>query len=114
MGDETSGFSLQFDPSPPCIRVRAWGFWNVEVASAFGRAVQDACRGRPSGTTLELDMNELKPMRDEGQTSVSTLLAAAPSLGIAATVIKTANQLTKLQLMRLAGERVKMAQVRFV
>lgn len=114
MGDDTNGFSLEFEPSPPCVRVRAWGFWNVELASSFGGAVRDACRGRPPGTTLELDMKDLKPMRDEGQTSVSTLLDALPGLGIATTVIKTSSQLIKLQMMRLAGARVKAAEVVFV
>jgi len=113
MGDDTTGFSLEFGPLPPCVHVRAWGFWSAEIASSFGSVVRDACRGRPRGTTLELDMKDLKPMREEGQQSVTKLLDALPTLGITATVIKTSSELTKLQMMRLVGERAKTAHVQF-
>jgi hypothetical protein len=114
VGNDLTGFSLHFCASPPCVRVRAWGFWGAELASSFGGKVRDACRGRPAGTTLELDMKNLKPMREEGQLSFSALIAALPALGIEATVIATSSQLTKLQLLRLAGGNAKAANIRFV
>jgi hypothetical protein len=50
-----------------------------------------------------LDMNDLKPMREEGQQSFSQLLAALSKLGIAQVSVMTTNPLTKLQLVRLVA-----------
>jgi hypothetical protein len=103
IGDELAGFSVD-SAQPDGVRVRAWGFWNVEVANAFAGAVLEACRAQPKGAPLSLDLTDLKPMRDEGQQSVSRVLRAAPSLGTGSISIVTANPLTRLQLVRLANE----------
>jgi hypothetical protein len=104
MGNEQAGFSTAFDALTKVVSVRAWGFWSVEVARAFGQVVGDECRSRPRGTTLLVDMAELKPMRDEGQFSFAQLMTALPKLGIARTTIITSSHLTKLQLLRIATE----------
>jgi hypothetical protein len=111
VGDEAAGFSFSFEPSPPALHVRGWGFWNVEVASSFGSKIRDACRNRPPGTTLHLDMRDLRPMREEGQISFGALLEALGSLGIQRTVIATGSSMTKLQLLRLVMARAKQSNV---
>jgi hypothetical protein len=111
VGDDTAGFSYSFEASPPALRVRGWGFWNVEVASSFGSTIRDACRNRPAGTTLHLDLRELKPMRDEGQLSFAALLEALGSLGIQRAVIATGSPMTKLQLLRLVMASAKQTNV---
>jgi hypothetical protein len=58
-------------------------------------------------------MTQLKPMRDEGQQSFSTLLRELPSLGIASTTIMTENQLTRLQLRRLVSQFSARSTIRF-
>jgi len=102
-GDDSCGFSVDF-PTVGSAVVRAWGFWTMQVASAFDKSVIEACRGCSRGTVLTLEMSELKPMRDEGQQSFSVLLRALPSLGILKVRIVTTNALTKLQLVRLTSE----------
>ncbi len=111
VGDEQAGFSVDSAPSDG-VRVRCWGFWSVEVASAFAGAVLGACRAQPRGGSLTLDLVDLKPMREEGQQSLSRVLRAAPSLGAGSVSIVMTNPLTRLQVVRLASEAN--ADVRFV
>jgi hypothetical protein len=104
VGDETSGFSVDVDMAANAVRVKAWGFWSADIAAEFRIVVPDACRNRPRGTSIAFDMTALKPMRDEGQQAFGSVLAALPRLGITDTTVSTSSQLTKLQLLRLAGE----------
>jgi len=113
IGDERAGFSVGFDPATSTVHVRAWGFWGVEVATAFDSEVSNGCRGLPRGSTMFMDMSELKPMRDEGQLSFRRLIGELPRLGIKDTTIRTDNQLTKLQLLRLAGTVAAGELIRF-
>jgi hypothetical protein len=101
-GDDSAGFSVDH-PGTGGILVKAWGFWSVDVAYAFATSVTNACQGRSRGAILVLDMNDLKPMREEGQQSFSQLLAALSKLGIAQVSVMTTNPLTKLQLVRLVA-----------
>jgi hypothetical protein len=103
VGDEQAGFSVDSAPSDG-VRVRGWGFWSVDVANAFAGAVLEACRAQTKGAPLVLDLADLKPMRDEGQQSLSRVLRAAPSVGTGSISIVTTNPLTRLQLVRLANE----------
>lgn len=103
VGDEQAGFNVDSTPSDG-VRVRGWGFWSVDIAAAFASAVLDACRTQPRGAPLSLDLNDLKPMRDEGQQALSRVLRAAASVGAGSISIATTNALTRLQLVRLASE----------
>jgi hypothetical protein len=114
VGDEQAGYSITLDAVNGTIRVRAWGFWSVEVATTFGKNVGDVCVTAPQGTALHLDMKGLKPMREEGQHSFGMLLNALPSLRMSATTIATDNPLTKLQLLRLANKHGAKDAVQFV
>lgn len=113
VGDDQSGFSVTFDSSNGAILVRGWGFWNASVAVQFGNAVMDECQQCPRGMALVMDMTDLKPMRDEGQVSFGILMKALPRLGLSKTTVMTSNQLTKLQLIRLAAEFGAKALVQF-
>jgi hypothetical protein len=104
VGDATAGFSAEFDSESGAVRVRAWGFWNASVSSSFPTAVYEVCKASPMGSSLVMDMNELKPLREEGQKSFGAFVRMLPGLGIAKTSIRTASQLTKLQLLRLVAE----------
>jgi hypothetical protein len=104
VGDDQAGFSVAFDTELGAVRVRGWGFWSVEVATAFAKTVGDVCHTSPKGSALLMEMTGLKPMRDEGQQSFGALVAALPKLGIARTTVTTDSPLTKLQLLRLASE----------
>ena len=103
VGDDSAGFSVDH-PAPDRILVRAWGFWSVQVAAAFEPTVADACRSWPRGAVLILDMSDVKPMREEGQQSLSQLLRSLPKLGVTQVSIVTTNPLAKLQLVRLVAE----------
>jgi len=106
-GDEGAGFSIEVDVLSGAVGVRAWGFWGADVAKAFGPAVRDACRNKPAGTLVRMDMTALKPMREEGQVSFGSLVSHLPDLGIAQLRIQTGSQLTKLQLLRISAEHDK-------
>lgn len=103
VGDNEAGFSVGLDASMRSLVVVAWGFWNAEVAAAFGSTVLEAC---PLGVTrVVFDMGELKPMRDEGQRSWGTLMSTlSSSRHVTAIVVGTSSQLTKLQLLRIARQ----------
>ena len=108
IGDDLAGFS-------GVVSVRGWGFWSAEVAASFGVRVCEACTNRPRGTRLTMELTALKPMREEGQRSFASLLAALPGLRVPATVVATGNALTKLQLMRLGGDvPVSKGMIQFV
>lgn len=104
IGDDLAGYSIDFDASAGIVNVRGWGFWSAEVAASFGVRVCEACTNRPRGTRLTMELTALKPMREEGQRSFASLLAALPGLRVSATVVASGNALTKLQLMRLGGD----------
>jgi hypothetical protein len=104
VGDEHAGFSFGYDASRDIFEVIAWGFWNADMALAFGVEVLAALRRRFGSKRLALDMSDLKPMRDEGQQSCANLFRALSDLGVTSTIIVTTSHLTKLQLMRLATE----------
>ena len=113
IGDDQAGFSAVFDPAVSAIRVRGWGFWSAEVATAFAGTVVEACQAGPKGKTLLMDMTGLKPMRDEGQQSFGKLMARLPKLGVARVTVAIDNPLTKLQLLRLVTEHGRKESVEF-
>ncbi len=113
VGDENAGFSVDA-PFVGNVRVTGWGFWSVEVASAFASAVVNACRSQPRGATLAIDMSGLKPMREQGQEAFALLLRSLEALGISQTSVVTTNPLTKLQLVRIASESAAGARVEWI
>jgi hypothetical protein len=113
IGDDQAGFSVAFDTELGAVRVRAWGFWSSEVATAFAGTVSEFCHAGPRGGTLLMDMTGLKPMRDEGQQSFGTLMAALPKLGIARASLVIDSPLTKLQLLRLVTQHGRKDLVQF-
>ena len=115
IGDDTAGFAIDFDGATSIMRVRAWGFWDAETGRAFGRTVTAECRrSSPAIASMELDMKELKPMRDEGQSSFGDLISTLAQLHIPEVKVQTSSQLTKLQLMRIVNERDKDRRVQFL
>ena len=113
IGDDQTGFSVSFDTEARAVRVRAWGFWSVDVAGAFVRTVAEVCLAGQRGGTMLLDMTGLKPMRDEGQAAFGSLMAALPKLGIARASVLSDNPLTRLQLLRLVSEHGRKHCVEF-
>ena len=112
VGDDQSGFSFGFDSEVQALQVKAWGFWSIEVAAAFGRKVKDACRELPKGVVVDFDMLELKPLREEGELAFAALVTTLRSMGVGHVSIRT-GPLTKLQLLRLAANSGAKDFVRF-
>ncbi len=112
-GDDSAGFSVDV-PAPDRIEVRGWGFWSVNVASAFEPGVAEACVGRGRGAILTLDMSDVKPMREEGQQSCGRLMRQLSTAGLAKVSIVTTNPLTKLQLVRLVTESRTTAPIEWI
>ena len=104
VGNDKAGFAVEFDPEVGAVRVRGWGFWDTKISDAFTPAVGETCRANPKGTGLRLDLDALKPLRDEGQRSFADLFRHLRGLGVGRTTISTASHLTKLQLLRLVAE----------
>ena len=113
VGDASGGYSVSADAESGEVQVTAWGFWSIDVATNFRPTLLEACAARLS-KRLVLDMRTLRPMRDEGQQSVSAVLAALPGLGIERATIITSSQLTKLQLLRIVRESVAKDRVDFI
>ena len=114
VGGAAGGYRIEVDPTTAVARVVAWGFWDVQVASSFGRDVCTAFGDSPRTRELVLDFGELKPMRDEGQHGLAEVIASLPRLGIETAKISTASQLTKLQLLRIVKSNDRTGRVRFV
>jgi hypothetical protein len=100
IGTDESGFTVNVDIVARCVHIEAWGFWPVDVCSAFGRTVIDACRRSVGVRRLEMEATKLKPLREEGERAWALLLSSLPA-GVDAFVVKT-NSLTRLQLLRIA------------
>jgi hypothetical protein len=106
-GEDQAGFSVALEAATRLVNVVAWGFWSRETAASFANIVLEACRKAPSGTCLILNMTDLKPMREEGQSAWTGLMNGLPSLGrIDRVAVTTGNALTKLQLLRLTKDSV--------
>ena len=110
-GDAQGGFSTRLDMGT--LYVKAWGFWSKDVAEQFGPAVENIFRATPGLRKLELDMADLKPMRDEGQESFGRIMSALAELPKLEVVVTTSSPLTKLQLLRIVRERAPNGAVRF-
>jgi hypothetical protein len=112
VGDDQSGFSFDLHAEARALQVKAWGFWSVDVATAFGRRVRDACREAPKGVAVDFDMLDLKPLREEGELAFTALVTTLRSMGVTHVSIRT-GPLTKLQLLRLAANSGAKDFVRF-
>ncbi|HEX6273059.1 MAG TPA: hypothetical protein VFZ53_08465 [Polyangiaceae bacterium] len=114
VGDENAGFSFGFDSPKGVFEVRAWGFWNVDIATAFGVRVVGMLGQQPGAKRLVLDMTALKPMREEGQRSFANVCRALRNVGVTNTTVVTSSQLTKLQLARIVTESGASTTVQWV
>ena len=112
VGDDIAGFTVDFDAATNTVHVKAWGYWNVQVALAFPGIVREACAKRLEPTLL-MDMTELKPMREEGQQAFGALLESLSSLGVVRTTVTTSSHLTRLQLLRVSSDAGKRELVLF-
>jgi hypothetical protein len=113
LGNQDDGFEVELNKETHAIRVKAWGFWNAELASKFFPAVVQACQSRVGPLSLFMDARGLKPQREPGQEALGTLLAALPGLGVTGGNVVTDSSLTRLQLLRLAKERTPKSLVQF-
>lgn len=103
-GDAESGFSVEHNAGARIVRVRAWGFWRLEVAAGFARAVVSECRvGETVG--LLVDVTHLLPQRNEGQTAFGELMIALRTIGLVGVAVVVSSTITKMQLLRIAKER---------
>ncbi len=101
-GDETEGFTVE--RAAAGIRLKTWGFWGADLATKFVPAVVAALRETPSEGNLEIDVSELRPLRDEGQRAFEQLLKQLTTSGSRDVVIRNSSALTKLQMMRLVRD----------
>jgi hypothetical protein len=104
IGDSQAGYTISIDPISRTVLVKGWGFWSVEAAAQFGPSVSEALASAPSQAVLQLDLNGLKPMRDEGQSSFGAMLTTLRKMGVASVRISVDNALTRLQILRLVSK----------
>lgn len=114
VGDDSAGFYVERDDAAKLVRVVAWGFWSVTVATPFSRLIIESCRAVPAGSSLLLDLSQLKPMRDEGQAAFSIALTMLRGMGWGPISLVTTSHLTKLQLMRIIKQAWPTAAVEFI
>lgn len=113
VGDTAAGFSVVFDPEAGAVKVRGWGFWSAAISSSFATSVSDVCKENARGSALFIDMNDLKPLREEGQQAFGTLMRLLRGLGVGKTTVTTTSHLTKLQLLRLVADQGMKDSVQF-
>lgn len=114
IGSDDAGFSLELKGGENLIEIVGWGFWGEDIATSFGYMVIEVCRYAPRGVHLSMDMNRLKPLRDEGQKAFAQVIANLGAFRIGEVSVTTSSHLTKLQLMRIARESGPKDRVRFV
>jgi hypothetical protein len=99
-GDDKEGFTVELDRGAGILRIAAWGFWSLTVASAFPDDVRVASASARPGFSLLTDCTGLHPQRSEGQEAWSRLIR---ELGgrVGRVCAFVPNAVTKLQLVRI-------------
>jgi hypothetical protein len=109
-GDE--GFELRPSGEAQTMHIRMWGFWSTETANLFSSAVIGACASERV-STLTIDAEALKPLRDVGQVAFGSMLAAVAAYKVKRVQVAAAGPLTRLQLLRIAKERLNDKLIQF-
>jgi len=104
--DSDGGFSVSQDEAA-VVRVRAWGFWSVEIAGAFAKSVVDVCRAGDLPRSVSVDAEDLKPQRDEGQAALVAMFDAVAAMGVEHVSVVASSPLTRLMLARIVKGTVK-------
>jgi hypothetical protein len=99
---EESGFTVEVGTLG--VRVRAWGFWNAEIATSFVTRVLELVRAAPRSAPLYIDATQLKPQRDEGQAALREVVNVVSKLGVVRAELVVTNAITRLQLARIIRE----------
>lgn len=86
------------------LSVATWGFWSADFVAEFLPAVLAALERRGKGPSLVIDLKQLRPLRDEGQTAFRSLMTRVLSDESARLELRGASALTKLQMLRLIRE----------
>jgi hypothetical protein len=103
VGTDGGGYRVSGSPST-LLRIRAWGYWPVEVTTVFGREAAALCRDLAPDATLVLDASDFKPQGSEGQEALRVFLRALAPLTFAKGLVLAGNALTRMQLTRLLRE----------
>jgi hypothetical protein len=86
------------------VLVTAWGFWSADFVPQFLPAVVGALELKGKTVSLEIDLKDLRPLRDEGQQAFKTLMTKVLAHGNGGVELKGASALTKLQMLRLTRD----------
>lgn len=108
-GNDSEGFVVEVMAER--IRLTAKGFWSAELAEQLVPAVVPELHKLGEQFALELDLADLRPLRDEGQAAFKNLFSEALAKNPASIHIRSASALTKLQMMRIARELGKDDQI---
>jgi hypothetical protein len=103
VGSEGGGYRISGSPGT-VLRIRAWGYWPLDVATTFSREVGGVCRDLAPEATLALDASDFKPQGAEGQEALRVFLRALAPLAFAKGLVLAGNALTRMQLTRLVRE----------
>jgi hypothetical protein len=95
---------VEDDAPAHVVRVRAWGFWRLEITTSFSQAIVSECRAASPPVGLLIDATRLLPQRNEGQAAFSELMTASRTLGLTAVAIVVSSSITRMQLLRIAKE----------
>ena len=101
-GRDDSGFSLVLRGS--VVMVRAWGYWEADLASQFAPAVLQMCGSVGKPFRMIIDGSTLKPQGEHGQQAFRALVAGATGLGLVRAAVIVKNSITRIQLMHITKE----------
>ena len=102
-GDPAGGFHVSV-VALTALRIRVWGYWSPDVATAFARDTSTVCQRLTPAAAVILDADELKPQGAGGQEALRVVFRKLATLTFAKGNVVASNALTRMQLTRLLRE----------
>jgi hypothetical protein len=102
-GSDAGGFRV-LGVGEGTLRIAAWGYWPVQVISAFAVEALAAAQTLTASSFFVFDSKDLKPQGTDGQEAIRLLFRALARLPFAKGVILKGNAMTCMQLARLLRE----------
>ena len=112
-GTEAAGYRVSYTPRSGALHLECWGYLTPDLAAAFSKEAEDACRALSRPFEVGLTATELKPQGEEGREALRAVMKCMQLWGVSGVMVSVNNILTKMQLTRLANESGIAGSVRF-
>lgn len=113
-GTEASGYRVSYIPRGNALHLECWGYLPPDVAAAFAKEAEAACRALMRPFEAGLTATELKPQGEEGREALRAVMKCMCLSGVSSVTVSVTNILTRMQLTRLANESGISNVIRFM